>query len=135
MVEFSTPEPVKFKEWIIFFAMIALIIVLSTMTSKAQGTTFYSKINELRAEKNLPPLQSDTSLEKSSLRWLKKISDQPMRHDYTPGFMEVLVNTEDVNIAIDAFMNSKAHASTLMTEKATRIGVAFYNGRLCARLN
>jgi uncharacterized protein YkwD len=108
-----------------------LIITAISFTAFAQSPDFYAALNKIRSEKGLPELKQSKALSIGSLVWLKKIKDKRLAHDYSHNNYEVI--TDDPK-ALAAFMNSPGHRNILLTKKATRIGVAFYKGRCCARL-
>lgn len=110
----------------LFFAA----ILLST-GAMAQVPEFYQELNKVRSENGLPELKQSKMLSLTSKAWLKKIQGKRLSHDYSHNNYEVIT---DAPQALEAFLSSPGHSKILLTKKATRIGVAFYKGRCCARL-
>jgi uncharacterized protein YkwD len=109
----------------IFFLFVSTIAV-------AQSTSdFYQELNKLRAARGLSELKPSKSLERQSERWLKKTTG--LKHDRSFKKYDAEVLAANGN-ALELWLNSPSHRKVILNEKATRIGVAFYNGRACARL-
>lgn len=115
--------------------MKTLTILLLTLAtgSFAQKKEFYQQVNEIRRELNLPALKRSLKMEITSKLWLLKIRrERKMYHDRSKNIYEVLTAAPE---PIWSFMGSKPHKDILLTKNATHIGVAFYKGRTCARLD
>jgi uncharacterized protein YkwD len=97
---------------------------------------FLKSLNEYRMSKGCTELKYSKTLEKQSLRWLKyMVKKYPgLVHDERfKGYnAEILAKCSN---PFQCWKDSKPHNSILLTKKATRVGIAFYEGRTCARFN
>jgi uncharacterized protein YkwD len=107
-----------------------LIFILLLIPSVAFTQDFYGRLNRVRIENNLPPLEVDKKLQRQSAKWLEHISQYPgLVHDTNVN--EVLCENVE---PLQAWLASKGHRRILLSKKFTKIGLAKNGNRYCARL-
>lgn len=110
-------------------ASIGILLFGLSVCANAQGKNedLLNEINALRADKHLPALQYDTTVQASCDSWAKYISKR---------FGHSFYNRKDLGEAISTnfprrdiipdFMDSKPHKKTLMNRVAKRICIGTY---------
>jgi uncharacterized protein YkwD len=120
-----------------FLTILIFLISLSFIGAQNELTPqedFFKALNEYRLSHGCQELVYSPALEKQSMRWLKKIENTTLIHDrrFKKFNAEILAQCSN---PFQCWKDSKPHNKILLTKKATQVGIAFYNGRACARFN
>ncbi len=117
--------------------LLVYIILLLCFALTCSGQSFYEQINAERKRHHLKPLKPSVDLEDESQAWLTvmikkyngKLVHGPLKAKSYKG--EVLGIGDE---PFEQWMNSPMHKKVLLDKKFRYIGIAFEDGKACARL-
>ena len=118
---------------------VTVLIILTTLSQLAHAQTlreynqeYYTRLNSIRQEHNLPLVTVNRSLERKSERWLRRmvrLYNGNLVHQPGKGY-EVLSRGGD---PILLWMNSPPHKKVLLNPKLKKVGFFASNGYACMK--